>query len=159
MRPGATPKWIQDAASGRWVATQRFETNFTDLAGDGRLLGQVAGRTGRAVAGWLDDRGQDWKNQVAYDATGAVRGLPVGRHPGATARGPRRRSLPPGPAGEPGRDPGPAAGHPAEPGPPRHQQGSRVGEPAPAAARPRAPVRPGLRADRSEERRVGKECR
>ena len=62
------PKWIQDTETGRWVRTERFETNFTDLSGQGRLLGQVAGRTGTAVAGWLDARGQDWKNQVAYVA-------------------------------------------------------------------------------------------
>jgi transposase len=62
------PKWIQDTGTGRWVRTERFETNFTDLAGQGRLLGQVAGRTGRAVTGWLDDRGEDWKNQVRYVA-------------------------------------------------------------------------------------------
>jgi hypothetical protein len=62
------PKWIQDTQTGRWVRTERFETNFTDLSGTGRLLGQVAGRTGKAVTGWLDDRGQDWKNQVAYVA-------------------------------------------------------------------------------------------
>jgi len=63
-----TPKWIHDAGTGRWVRTERFETNFTDLAGTGRLLGQVAGRTGTAVTGWLDDRGQAWKDQVAFVA-------------------------------------------------------------------------------------------
>jgi transposase len=63
-----TPKWIQDAGTGRWVRTERFETNFTDLSGTGRLLGQVAGRTGKAVTGWLEDRGQDWKEQVTYVA-------------------------------------------------------------------------------------------
>jgi transposase len=61
------PKWIQ-GDSGKWARTERFETNFTDLSGDGRLLGQVAGRTGKAVTGWLDDRGQDWRNQVAFVA-------------------------------------------------------------------------------------------
>jgi transposase len=66
-RRGA-PKWVRDNATGRWVRTERFETNFTDLSGDGRLLGQVAGRTGAAVTGWLEDRGQDWKNQVAFVA-------------------------------------------------------------------------------------------
>ena len=65
-RRGA-PKWIQDEA-GRWVRTERFETNFTDAAGSGRLLGQVAGRTGKAVTGWLDNRGQEWKDQVRYVA-------------------------------------------------------------------------------------------
>jgi transposase len=63
-----TPKWVRDADSGRWVRTERFETNFTDLAGTGRLLGQVAGRTGTAVASWLDARGQDWKDQVQFVA-------------------------------------------------------------------------------------------
>ena len=62
------PKWTQDTETGRWVRTERFETNFTDLSGTGRLLGQVAGRTGTAVTGWLDDRGQDWKNRVAFVA-------------------------------------------------------------------------------------------
>ena len=57
-------RWIQDPVTGRWERTERFETNFTDLSGDGRLLGQVAGRTGAAVTGWLEGRGQDWRNQV-----------------------------------------------------------------------------------------------
>jgi transposase len=63
-RRGA-PKWVHDAETGRWVRTERFETNFTDASGTGRLLGQVAGRTGKAVTGWLDDRGQEWKDRVS----------------------------------------------------------------------------------------------
>jgi len=62
------PKWIRDPVTGGWVRTERFETNFTDLSGDGRLLGQVAGRTGKAVTGWLEDRGQGWRDQVAFVA-------------------------------------------------------------------------------------------
>jgi transposase len=62
------PKRVQDPVTGRWERTERFETNFTDLSGDGRLPGQVAGRTGTAVTGWLEGRGQDWKDQVAYVA-------------------------------------------------------------------------------------------
>jgi transposase len=65
-RRGA-PKWIRDEA-GRWVRTERFETNFTDLSGQGRLLGQVAGRTGKAVTGWLGGRGEDWKDHVQFVA-------------------------------------------------------------------------------------------
>jgi transposase len=61
-RRGA-PRWLQDAETGRWVRTERFETNFTDASGTGRLLGQVAGRTGKTVTGWLDARGQDWKDR------------------------------------------------------------------------------------------------
>jgi transposase len=79
-----TPKWFQDPVTGKWVRTERFETNFTDLSGDGRLLGQVAGRTGTAVTGWLEDRGQDWKNQVAY----------VAIDPCAACRSAVERSLP-----------------------------------------------------------------
>ena len=69
MRPAAARRnGSTTPTTGRWVRTERFETNFTDLSGTGRLLGQVAGRTGAAVTGWLDDRGQDWKNQVAFVA-------------------------------------------------------------------------------------------
>jgi transposase len=66
-RRGA-PKWIQDPVTSRWERTERFETNFTDLSGTGRLLGQVAGRTGKAVTGWLDARGEAWKDQVQFVA-------------------------------------------------------------------------------------------
>lgn len=62
------PKWVKDAQTGAWARTERFETNFTGLSGHGRLLGQVAGRTGTAVTGRLDARGQDWKDQVQFVA-------------------------------------------------------------------------------------------
>ena len=69
MRPAAGSRnGSGTPVTGRWVRTERFETNFTDLSGRGRLLGQVAGRTGAAVTGWLEDRGQGWKDQVAYVA-------------------------------------------------------------------------------------------
>ncbi|MEV8634577.1 ISL3 family transposase [Streptosporangium sp. NPDC051023] len=58
------PKWITDEMSGKWVRTERFETNFVALSGTGALLGQAAGRTGRAVADWLSSRGPAWKEQV-----------------------------------------------------------------------------------------------
>src|SRR5512144_969166 len=57
------PRWARDA-TGRWRRLERFETNFVDLAGDGGLLGQAAGRTGAAVVAWLDARGEDWKAAV-----------------------------------------------------------------------------------------------
>lgn len=57
------PRWARDPA-GRWRRLERFETNFVDLAGAGRLLGQTAGHTGTAVVGWLDTRGQAWKDAV-----------------------------------------------------------------------------------------------
>lgn len=56
--------WIKDESTGRWARTERFETNFVDLSGTGGLLGQAAGRTGKAVVDWLNSRGQDWKSQV-----------------------------------------------------------------------------------------------
>jgi transposase len=59
-----TPKWVQDVVTGKWRRTELFETNFTDLSGDGRLLGQAAGRTGAAVTAWLDERGPAWKDTV-----------------------------------------------------------------------------------------------
>ena len=50
--------------SGKWRLTERFETNFVDLAGSQGLLGQTSGRTKLAVVAWLDERGQAWKDNV-----------------------------------------------------------------------------------------------
>ena len=47
---------------------ERFETNFVDLAGRQGLLGQACGRTKANVVAWLDERGQEWKDQVAIVA-------------------------------------------------------------------------------------------
>jgi transposase len=58
------PKWFRDQATGAWTRTERFETSFVDLSGTGGLLGQRAGRTGRAVIDWLDGRGSRWKASV-----------------------------------------------------------------------------------------------
>ena len=58
------PRWCRDIETGRWVRLERFETNFVDLAGDGGLLGQTAGRTVAAVTAWLDARGDEWKAGV-----------------------------------------------------------------------------------------------
>lgn len=58
------PKWVQDPDTRRWLMSERFETNFVDLAGAGGLLGQTAGRTSAAVSDWLDGRGQEWKDSV-----------------------------------------------------------------------------------------------
>jgi transposase len=54
------PRWIRDAASGKWLLTDPWQTGFVDLDGDQGLLGQTAGRTSRAVVDWLTARGQDW---------------------------------------------------------------------------------------------------
>lgn len=58
------PVWVPDPDTGRWRASERFETNFVDLAGRQGLLGQTAGRTSAAVVAWLDARGQQWKDAV-----------------------------------------------------------------------------------------------
>jgi len=58
------PVWRQDPVTSRWVVSERFETNFVDLAGEQGLLGQTAGRTRQAVTAWLDERGQAWKDSV-----------------------------------------------------------------------------------------------
>jgi transposase len=34
-----TPRWSRDPETGGWARTERLEINFTDLTGDGRLLG------------------------------------------------------------------------------------------------------------------------
>jgi transposase len=57
------PVWRQ-RADGTWRATERFETNFVDLAGGHGLLGQTAGRTKKAVTAWLAARGTAWTSQV-----------------------------------------------------------------------------------------------
>jgi transposase len=57
------PTWFQ-LPSGKWRLTERFETNFVDLAGRQGLLGQTSGRTKAAVVQWLDARGQAWKDSV-----------------------------------------------------------------------------------------------
>ncbi len=45
------PVWNQHPVTSKWVMSERFETNFVDLAGDRGLLGQTAGRTKTAVTG------------------------------------------------------------------------------------------------------------
>src|SRR5512135_2983001 len=69
---------------GSWSRLERFETNFVDLSGDGGLLGQAAGRTGAAVVGWLDARGEQWKAAVRV----------VAMDPSAGYRAAVKRALP-----------------------------------------------------------------
>lgn len=61
------PRWVritEGEHAGQWRLSDPWETGFVDLAGGQGLLGQVAGRTGAAVVGWLDARGQAWKAAV-----------------------------------------------------------------------------------------------
>jgi transposase len=67
------PRWSRDLATGRWVRSEPFETNFVDLAGEGGLLGQTAGRTVAAVTGWLEARGEEWKASVQVVAMDRAR--------------------------------------------------------------------------------------
>lgn len=61
-RPGR-PVWRRDR-DGRWWRSERFETNFIDLAGGQGLLGQTAGRTKTSILGWLGARGPAWTDAV-----------------------------------------------------------------------------------------------
>ena len=45
--------------TGRWRRRERFATNFINLTGPHKLLGQTAGRTSAAAVAWLDARGED----------------------------------------------------------------------------------------------------
>lgn len=78
---GSAVKRSCQSISVRAPLRRRSETNFTDVSGTGRLLGQVAGRTGNTVTGWLDDHGQAWNDQVGFVAIDlcAVYRLAVGR--------------------------------------------------------------------------------
>lgn len=78
------PVWVQHPDTGKWRLTERFETNFVDLAGDQGLLGQTAGRTSKAVTAWLDALGQQWKDTV----------LIVAMDPCASYRAAVREALP-----------------------------------------------------------------
>jgi hypothetical protein len=93
------PVWRQQA-DGTWRATERFETNFVDLAGGHGLLGQTAGRTtdeGRHRRAHDEGRHRlAHRPRYGVDEPGADRGdgpvrlLPRGRRAGAAARDHRR---------------------------------------------------------------------
>jgi transposase len=69
------PRW-ERTEEGTWRLGERFETNFVDLAGDGGLLGQSAGRTSKTVTDWLAARGPAFAaavQVVAIDPCAAYR--------------------------------------------------------------------------------------
>jgi len=78
------PVWHLEEGTGRWVRSERFETNFVDLAGAQGLLGQASGRTKANVVTWLGERGQEWCDQVQV----------VAMDPCATYRAAVRHALP-----------------------------------------------------------------
>ncbi len=122
------PSWVQDELTGRWRLTERFETNFVDLTGPQGLLGQTSGRTKVAVAAWLDERGQAWKDTVqivAMDPCASYRAavhqaLPQARivadhfHLVRLAN----QASPTSAAGSPGTPTADVAARPTRPGPP-----------------------------------------
>jgi len=83
------PTWTQDPESGKWRLSERFETNFVDLAGTQGLLGQTAGRTTKTVTGWLDERGGGLEGGCGDRGDGPVRDLPAGRATGPATGGHR----------------------------------------------------------------------
>ncbi len=78
------PRWTRCETTSTWLKLERFETNFVDLGGPQGLLGQASGRRRDNVIGWLDERGQDWKDQVQI----------VAMDPCATYRAAIRQALP-----------------------------------------------------------------
>jgi transposase len=63
------PKWVFDQVSQTWqTSVDRWHVGMCDLSGGQGLLGQVEGRTAQAVADWLGQRGQTWRDAVRYVA-------------------------------------------------------------------------------------------
>jgi transposase len=60
------PRWTRDDDSGRWVRTDPWDTGFVDLGGDQGLLGQVEGRTGAAVRGWLSEQSEEFRAGITH---------------------------------------------------------------------------------------------
>jgi hypothetical protein len=90
------PVWAQHPDTGTWRLTERFETNFFDLAGTQGLLGQTAGRTSAAVAGEKARTARCvTKRLTASSSSGAAparRGLPPFGPPAAASGSPPRSS-------------------------------------------------------------------
>ncbi len=57
------PRWVR-GENGRWRLSDPWETGLVDLAGAGGLLGQVTGRCGASVLGWLGERDQAFRDAV-----------------------------------------------------------------------------------------------
>ncbi len=58
------PRWLCDPDSGTWRLSDSWQTGLVDLPGQQGLLGQVTGRTSKAVVDWLDAHGPAWKQAV-----------------------------------------------------------------------------------------------
>jgi transposase len=56
------PRWEKDPETGETTQiADRWHAGFTDLGGGQGLLGQVEGRTGKALATWLGERDPAWR--------------------------------------------------------------------------------------------------
>ncbi|MBG0831635.1 ISL3 family transposase [Planomonospora sp. ID67723] len=63
------PRWSWDETTDTWqTVVDRWHVGFVDISGGQGLLGQVEGRTSAAVTGWLGERGQAWRDGVAFVA-------------------------------------------------------------------------------------------
>jgi transposase len=61
------PRWVKDETCGTWkMVIVRWHVGFVDVGGGQGLLGQVEGRTAKAVTDWLDDRTTAWRDAVRY---------------------------------------------------------------------------------------------
>jgi transposase len=64
----ARVRWRFSVEQRSWVRTDAYDTGFVDLAGDQGLLGQVDGRTSRAVVDWLEARTPEFREAIRYVA-------------------------------------------------------------------------------------------
>lgn len=60
------PRWVRDADGRRWVRVDPWDTGFVDLGGDQGLLGQVEGRTSKAVTDWLTAQSEQFRDQITH---------------------------------------------------------------------------------------------
>jgi transposase len=99
--------WFREEDGG-WRRVEPWMTTIVN-ADSGQVLGIVDGRDSDAVGGWLAARSPAWRNRIEVVAIDPSTAFKEG-DPRATAqRQDQRRSVPPGPAGEPDADPGTAA--------------------------------------------------
>ncbi len=71
------PSWVQDEGTGRWRLTERFETNFVDLAGSQGLLGRTSGRTTPRPLSWGGSSGAARHGRTACRSSRWTRARPT----------------------------------------------------------------------------------
>ena len=60
------PRWTRDVDGRRWVRVDPWDTGFVDLSSDQGLLGQVEGRTSKAVTDWLTTQGKQFRTEITH---------------------------------------------------------------------------------------------